>query len=442
MVPRSVLNDLRRQAASELAERRIESKQARRSRNRMRWMQMRSASRGRAVPDDAPTQLVPSPSGRTHAELDRPRPHPRPARRGPRLGRRPPISRGPPRSTATSRTSAATRTPCRARSAAGMPVGLATAPHPEARRGRLPVARRAGRARHRARPQSRLDRLLPRAPAARPARRRLQPERRERTDRRPAHPRGARAARAELRPELGAVRVAGPPLATRVVRDRSFTSTCRCSTWSTACSRRSSSPARTTATAAGRATGTRSSCATASGRTSRCCPTPAAATPCSTAVPQSGAEYVGRMRELGAADVPRRSAAGDAGPGRAAAGPLRASDRRAGRRARDVAAVAGAEPVGRDAGNASDAVGCLAATSASLPVAITLMRLVSGKARTRCRKYTYTGIIGFPQDHVFRHNVHPFDFQAGIGDVRGWRSTRTGGLPPSCSRLAPNDAQH
>ena len=62
--------------------------------------------------------------------------------------------------------------------------------------------------------------VLPRAAAARTTHRRLQPERRQRTDGRSAHPRRARTARAEFRPELGSVRVDGPPFDTRLVRDR------------------------------------------------------------------------------------------------------------------------------------------------------------------------------------------------------------------------------
>jgi len=65
-----------------------------------------------------------------------------------------------------------------------------------------------------------------------------------------------------------------------------FTSTCRCFTWSIACSARFSPRARTTATAAGRAIATTSACATGSAPNSRSRPTPAAATPCSTTAPR------------------------------------------------------------------------------------------------------------------------------------------------------------
>ena len=69
------------------------------------------------------------------------------------------------------------------------------------------------------------------------------------------------------------------------------------------------STARTATIAAGRATATGSSCATASARRSRCWPTPAAATRCSTRCPQSAAEYVPRMLAAGPAPLPRRAAA-------------------------------------------------------------------------------------------------------------------------------------
>ena len=168
---------------------------------------------------------------------------------------------------------------------------------------------------------------------------------------------GPRTPRAELRPELGAARGDGAAARHPAGSSRSSTSTCRCSTWSTASSRRSSRPARTTATAAGRATGTRSSCATASGPTSRSLPDTGCRNTVFNACRRAAAEYVGRMRRTGAAALPRRSAARDAGASRAAAGPLRPSGRRTGRRPHGLERIAGVESAGGHSRLSSDALG-------------------------------------------------------------------------------------
>ena len=156
------------------------------------------------------------------------------------------------------------------------------AAHPEAGRGRPPAPGRRLPARRAARPQPRRARPVPdRVSRDRPGRRFLA-QRRQRPDGRPVPAKRPETADAELRSELGAVRRAAAARRRRRGSRPSSISTCRCFTWSTASSRRSCPTARTGAIAAGRATGTGSISATASGRRSRCSPTPAAAIPSST----------------------------------------------------------------------------------------------------------------------------------------------------------------
>ena len=105
---------------------------------------------------------------------------------------------------------------------------------------------------------------------------------------------------AQLRPELDAAgrdaRAASTPLASRW----SSTSTCRCSTWSIASSPHPFRPARTTATAAGPATRHRVDLRDRVGeRPPADRPTSAAATRSSTPSPRSAAEFVPDMLHLG-----------------------------------------------------------------------------------------------------------------------------------------------